>query len=106
SDVPARHAWSPGSGPHQAVRLMPCLVQTVAEVLPLVQELVDVEGVPGAAAVRDRGPYEGCRADGLLAYAAQRVHDRHRELHDRVVGVQDDQFQGRDLVQGDALYAG
>ncbi len=36
---PARPPRNPGSGPHQAVRLMPRLVQPVAEVLPLVQRL-------------------------------------------------------------------
>jgi hypothetical protein len=103
---PGRSTSARGGPPHQAVRLMPRLVEAVAEVLPLVEQLVHVERVAGAAAVRDRGPDEGRRADRFLAYAAQRVHDGHRQLHDRVVGVQDDQLQRRDLVQGDALDAG
>ena len=62
---------------NQAVRLVARLVQPVAEVLPLVEQLVDVERVARAAAVRDRGPDEGGRAHGLLADAAQRVDDGH-----------------------------
>jgi hypothetical protein len=81
-------------------------VEAVAEVLPLVEELVDVERVAGAAAVGDRGPDEGGRADRFLAYAAQRVDDRHREFHDRVVRVQDHQLERGDLVERDALDAG
>ena len=63
----------PGSGPHQAIRLMPRLMQPMAEVLPLVQQLVHVERVARAAAVRDRGPDEGRRADRFLAYVPQWV---------------------------------
>jgi hypothetical protein len=81
-------------------------MQPVAEVLPFVEQLVDVVRVAGAAAVRDRGPDEGGRAHGFLAYAAQRVDDGHGEPDDGVVGVQDDEFERGHLVQGYALDAG
>lgn len=51
---------------------MPRIVQPVREVLPLVQQLVDVERVARAAAVRDRRPDEGRRADRFLAYVPQK----------------------------------
>ncbi len=94
------------SRPDQAVRLVPRLMQAMAEVLPLVEELVDVEGVAGATPVRDRRPDERGRADRFLADAPERVDDGHRELHHGVVGVQDDQFERGHLVQGDAFDAG
>lgn len=66
---PAHHLRNPSSGPYQAVRLMPRLMQPMREVLPLMQQLIHIERVPRPAPIRHRGPDERRRTHRLLADA-------------------------------------
>lgn len=66
---PARYQQPLTSRPHKAIRLMPRLMQPMAEVLPFMQQLVHVERIPRPAPVRHRRPDESRRAHRFLADA-------------------------------------